>query len=74
MNLRVRGEKMEFDYEKTVINIQDIITEIESGQLTLEEVFEKFSVAVADLQKCEDFLTKSQQNIDLLIETLEDDF
>lgn len=65
---------MEFDYEKTVINIQDIITEIESGQLTLEEVFEKFSVAVADLQKCEDFLTKSQQNIDLLIETLEDDF
>lgn len=74
MNLRVRGEKMEFDYEKTVINIQDIITEIESGQLTLEEVFEKFSVAVADLQKCEDFLTKSQQEIDLLIETLEDDF
>lgn len=74
MNLRVRGEKMEFDYEKTVINIQDIIAEIESGQLTLEEVFEKFSVAVADLQKCEDFLTKSQQNIDLLIETLEDDF
>lgn len=74
MNLRVRGEKMEFDYEKTVINIQDIITEIESGQLTLEEVFEKFSVAVADLQKCEDFLTKSQQEIDLLIETLEDNF
>lgn len=74
MNLRVRGEKMEFDYEKTVINIQDIIAEIESGQLTLEEVFEKFSVAVADLQKCEDFLTKSQQKIDLLIETLEDDF
>lgn len=65
---------MEFDYEKTVINIQDIITEIESGQLTLEEVFEKFSVAVADLQKCEDFLTKSQQEIDLLIETLEDNF
>jgi len=74
LNLRVRGEKMEFDYEKTVINIQDIIAEIESGQLTLEEVFEKFSVAVADLQKCEDFLTKSQQKIDLLIETLEDDF
>ena len=65
---------MEFDYEKTVINIQDIIAEIESGQLTLEEVFEKFSVAVGYLQKCEDFLTKSQQKIDLLIETLEDDF
>ena len=65
---------MGFDYEKTVINIQDIIAEIESGQLTLEEVFEKFSVAVADLQKCEYFLTKSQQKIDLLIETLEDDF
>ena len=49
---------MEFDYEKTVINIQDIITEIESGQLTLEEVFEKFSVAVGYLQKCEFFIEK----------------
>ena len=49
---------MEFDYEKTVINIQDIIAEIESGQLTLEEVFEKFSVAVGYLQKCEFFIEK----------------
>ncbi len=65
---------MEFDYEGTVINIEEIIAEIESGELTLEEVFEKFSFAVADLQKCEAFLSQGQQQMNLLIETLEDDF
>ncbi|MCL2932380.1 MAG: exodeoxyribonuclease VII small subunit [Trichodesmium sp. MAG_R03] len=65
---------MEFDYEETVINIQEIIAEIESGELKLEEVFEKFSLAVADLQKCESFLTKSQEQMNLSIETLEDNF
>lgn len=65
---------MEFDYEETVINIEDIIAEIESGKLTLSEVFEKFSIAVEELQKCEAFLTQGQQQMNLLIETLEDDF
>ncbi|MCL2924794.1 MAG: exodeoxyribonuclease VII small subunit [Trichodesmium sp. MAG_R04] len=65
---------MEFDYEETVINIQEIIAEIESGELKLEEVFEKFSLAVADLQKCEAFLAKSQEQMNLSIETLEDNF
>ncbi|NEQ39248.1 MAG: exodeoxyribonuclease VII small subunit [Okeania sp. SIO3I5] len=63
---------MEFDYEETVINIEEIISEIESGELTLQEVFEKFSLAVADLQKCEVFLTQGEQEMNLLIETLED--
>ncbi|NES69083.1 MAG: exodeoxyribonuclease VII small subunit [Okeania sp. SIO2D1] len=65
---------MEFDYEETVINIEDIIAEIESGELALKEVFEKFSIAVLDLQKCEAFLSQGQQQMNLLIETLEDDF
>lgn len=65
---------MEFDYEKTIINIEEIVEQIESGKLTLEEVFEKFSLAVADLQKCEAFLNQGQQKMNLLIETLEDDF
>ena len=58
---------MEFDYEETVINIEEIISEIESGELTLQEVFEKFSLAVEDLQKCEAFLTqfKSKSSRDL---------
>ena len=65
---------MEFDYEETIIDIEEIIGEIESGELTLEEVFEKFSLAVADLQKCEAFLTQGQQQMNLLIENLDDDF
>ena len=65
---------MEFDYEETVVNIEEVIAEIESGELTLQEVFEKFSLAVADLEKCEAFLTQGQQQMNLLIENLDDDF
>lgn len=65
---------MKFKYEETVVNIERVIAQIESGELTLEEVFEKFSIAMTDLQKCEDFLTQGQQQMNLLIETLEDDF
>ena len=63
-----------FNYEETVENIEMIIEQIEGGELTLAEVFDRFSVAVEDLQKCEDFLAKGQREMNLAIETLEDEF
>lgn len=62
-----------WNYEATVNHLEKIIDEIESGQLELAEVFEKFSWAVAALQECEQFLTEKKKQMNLLIETLEDD-
>jgi exodeoxyribonuclease VII small subunit len=64
----------DFNYEETVANIETIIEEIEGGELTLAEVFACFSAAAADLKKCEAFLAKGQQEMNLAIETLEDEF
>jgi exodeoxyribonuclease VII small subunit len=57
-------------YEKTVAEVEQIVSQIESGELELEEVFDQFAKAVEYLQQCESFLAERQTKIDLLIETL----
>lgn len=63
----------EWNYEAKVAEVEAIIAQIEGGELELEEVFEQFAVAVKSLCECENFLRERQQEVDLLIETLEDD-
>lgn len=59
-------------YEVTVSEIESIISQIERGELELAEVFEQFATAVEHLRQCESFLTRQQQQVDLLVETLLD--
>ncbi|MGK7877951.1 MAG: exodeoxyribonuclease VII small subunit [Xenococcaceae cyanobacterium] len=62
-----------FNYEETVAEIEQIIRQVESGSLPLEEVFEQFAIAVEHLHQCETFLTQGKQRMNLLIETLEEE-
>lgn len=62
-----------FHYESTVAKVEAIISKIEAGKLDLAEVFEEFAAAVEYLRQCETFLLERQQQMDLLIETLEDE-
>ena len=64
--------KKNWNYETKVAEIEAIISRIEAGELQLEEVFEQFGVAVKSLRECESFLKERQQQVDLMIETLED--
>jgi exodeoxyribonuclease VII small subunit len=63
-----------WNYETTIEQIETIITQIEAGELSLEEVFTQFELAVNSLQKCETFLQQKHQKMQLLIETLDSDF
>lgn len=60
-----------WNYEATVAQVETIIEQIEAGKLELAEVFEQFAAAVKYLHQCEAFLQERQQQMDLLIETLE---
>lgn len=57
-------------YEDTIQAVESIINEIESGQLDLAEVFEKFAIAITHLRECETFLADRQGQMELLIEEL----
>ena len=59
-----------WNYEAKVVEIEGIITRIEAGELELEAVFDQFATAVEYLRQCEGFLQQRQQQVDLLIETL----
>lgn len=61
------------NYEAKVAEIETIITRIEAGELQLEEVFEQFATAIEYLRQCESFLQQRQQQVNLLIETLNDE-
>ncbi len=69
-----RKTSKDWNYEESINNIEQIIDEIESGSLPLDAVFSQFESAVEQLQQCEAFLNKGKEKMELLIETLEDDF
>ncbi len=62
-----------WNYEATVTQIEIIIRRIEAGELELAEVFEQFAAAVKYLRQCDAFLDARQQQMDLLIDTLEEE-
>ncbi|KAM3100184.1 exodeoxyribonuclease VII small subunit [Phormidesmis sp. 146-12] len=63
----------DWNYEATVAEVESILTQIESGELDLADVFDRFSTAVESLRQCESFLAQRQKQVDLLIETLTDE-
>lgn len=66
----MKRNQSKWSYEATVAEIEAIITQIEAGELNLEEVFERFNTAVNHLQQCETFLQERRQQMTLLIEKL----
>jgi exodeoxyribonuclease VII small subunit len=60
-------------YEAKIAEIETIITRIEGGELQLADIFAEFATAVEYLGECDSFLQQRQQQVDLLIETLQDD-
>jgi exodeoxyribonuclease VII small subunit len=71
MNRESKNPK-NWNYEETVAQVEGIIEQIESGSLPLEEVFDKFAIAVEYLRECESFLAIGKERMNLLIETLEE--
>ncbi|MGB3574270.1 MAG: exodeoxyribonuclease VII small subunit [Phormidesmis sp.] len=62
----------DWNYEKTLSQIEAITHQLETGELPLADVFERFSEAVSALQQCDRFLQEKQTQASLLIETLVD--
>ncbi len=62
-----------WNYEATVKRVEDIMAQIEAGELELAEVFDQFAAAMEYLRQCETFLAQRQRQMDLLIETLTDE-
>lgn len=62
----------DWSYEETLARIEEITTQLETGDMPLADVFEQFSEAVGSLKQCDQFLQAKQKDAALLIETLVD--
>ena len=62
----------DWSYEDTITRIEEITTQLETGDMPLATVFEQFSEAVDSLKQCDHFLQAKQKEATLLIETLVD--
>ena len=60
----------DWNYKAAIAKVEAIVVQIEAGELDLEEVFDQFAAAIEYLRQCETFLQERQQQVDLLIETL----
>ena len=63
----------DWSYEATVEQVEAIVSQLETGELPLADVFDRFTTAVEQLQQCEEFLNQKRQQVDLLIEVLDDE-
>lgn len=63
----------DWHYETAIARVEDIIEQIETGDLDLAAVFSQFAIAVEQLNQCDAFLAQQQAQMALLIETLTDD-
>ncbi|MEM9978276.1 MAG: exodeoxyribonuclease VII small subunit [Cyanobacteria bacterium P01_D01_bin.2] len=67
---RVKKSADTWNYETSIDQVEAIITDLETGDLSLADIFEQFEKAVTELKKCDTFLQKKQQQAQVLIETL----
>lgn len=58
------------NYEKTVREIETIIQEIETGNIPLNLLLDKFNLAGEKLTECETFLAKNKAQMEIFLENL----
>ena len=67
---RVLLGKIYFDennFEKSMENLENIVTELEKGELNLEESVKKFEQGINISKKCNDILEKAEKKITILL-------
>ena len=59
---------MEKNFEESIENLEEIIKELESGKLTLDESMDKFKQGVELAKACNKKLQDAEKSIKLLVE------
>jgi exodeoxyribonuclease VII small subunit len=66
-------ETCELCFEEALQELEGIVTQLEAGQLPLEQALEKFEAAMRLKKRCEELLAAAEAKIEELTETPEGD-
>lgn len=53
-------------FEKSMTELQDIVAQLENGELTLEDSLKQFEKGITIARQCQDVLSKAEQKIQQL--------
>tara|TARA_B100001996_G_scaffold312018_1_gene254067 strand:+ start:310 stop:537 length:228 start_codon:yes stop_codon:yes gene_type:complete len=67
------NEDSEISYSLALEELQEILTELESGQIDIDELAKKVERANDLLQQCQKRLTSTQMQVEEIIEVLNED-
>jgi len=64
----VPRKKTEFDFEKTLTELEQLVGKMEQGDLSLEESLNQFERGIALTRACQKALTEAEQKVQILME------
>ena len=62
----------QFNLEKSLTNLEDLVEELESGDLPLEKAMQKFEEGIKLTRGCQAALKEAEQKVQILLESAED--
>ena len=64
----VPAKKKEFDFEKTLIELENLVEKIEQGDTSLEESLKLFERGVSLTRACQKALSDAEQKVQILMQ------
>lgn len=53
-------------FEKSIAELQDIVTQLEKGDISLEDSLKQFEKGITLARKCQDILNQAEQKVEML--------
>lgn len=63
------ARKKTLDLEKTIGDLEELVEQLESGELTLDKSLEQFEKGVKLSRDCQAALTEAEQKVQILIDS-----
>jgi len=64
----VPRKKTEFDFEKTLTELEQLVEKMEQGGFSLEESLKQFERGIALTRACQKALTEAEQKVHILLQ------
>jgi exodeoxyribonuclease VII small subunit len=61
--------KKQLDLEKAMVELEEIVEQLESGDLTLDKSLQQFEKGVKLSRDCQSVLTEAEQKVQILIDS-----
>jgi exodeoxyribonuclease VII small subunit len=61
-------KKQGYDFEQSLTNLEQLVEQMESGELSLEKALETFEQGIQLTRQCQTMLSEAEQKVQLLVD------